>query len=151
MNDGNLSPAARATTRGLCRHLIDRGHAPVTEVTLATGRRVDVLALGPDGSLLVVEVKSCAADFRADGKWEEYLAFCDAFSFAVPPDFPLDLLPEAEGLIIADGHEATVLRPPAARPRLHPSRRRAVTQLFATTAALRLRHLIDPPVTCRLG
>lgn len=151
MNDGNLSPAARATTRGLCRHLIDRGYAPVTEVTLATGRRVDVMALAPDGSLLVVEVKSCAADFRADGKWEEYLEFCDAFSFAVPPDFPIDLLPAAEGLIIADGHEATVLRPPADRPRLHASRRKAVTQLFATTAALRLRLLIDPPVTCRLG
>lgn len=145
MNDGNLSPAARAATRGVCRHLIDRGYAPVTEVTLATGRRVDVMALGADGSILVVEVKSCAADFLSDGKWEEYLAFCDAFTFAVPPDFPLDLLPEGEGLIVADAFEAAVLRPPAPRPKLHASRRKAVTHLFATTAAQRLRQVIDPP------
>ncbi|SOD91957.1 MmcB family DNA repair protein [Caenispirillum bisanense] len=146
MNDGNLSPAARATTRGVCRHLVDRGYAPVTEVTLATGRRVDVMALAPDGSLLVVEVKSCAADYLSDGKWEEYLEYCDAFTFAVPPDFPLDLLPAAEGLIVADAHEAAVLRPPAPRPKLHASRRKAVTHLFATTAACRLRLLLDPPM-----
>ncbi len=151
MNHGTLSAVARATTRGVCRHLIDRGLAPLTEVTLATGRRVDVMALSPDGSILVVEVKSCAADFRADGKWGEYLEFCDAFSFAVPPDFPLDLLPVTEGLIIADGHDAAVFRPPSPRPRLHASRRKAVTQLFATTAALRLRQVLDPPAGSRLG
>lgn len=141
---GNLSPAARLCTRGVCRHLVDRGMAPVTEVTLATGRRVDVLALGGDGGLLVVEVKSCAADFHADGKWADYLPWCDAFTFAVPPDFPMEILPPDQGLIVADGHEAAVIRPPAPQPRLHASRRKAVTQVFAVTAAARLRRLLDP-------
>lgn len=148
--NGNLSPRAVSTTRGVCRHLIDRGYAPVTEVTLATGRRVDVLALGGDGRLLVVEVKSCAADFHADGKWEEYLEFCDAFTFAVPPDFPTAILPPDQGLIVADDYEAAILRPPAERPRLHASRRKAVTHLFATTAARRLRGFQDPAVADRL-
>lgn len=146
----NLSPAAQACTRGVCRHLADRGYAPVTEVTLATGRRVDVLALGADGSLLVVEVKSCAADFHADGKWPEYLEFCDAFTFAVPPGFPLEILPEGQGVLVCDAHEAAILRPPAPQPRLHASRRKAVTHLLATTAARRLRRLLDPPAAVAL-
>lgn len=141
---GNLSPAARLTTRGVCRHLADRGMASVTEVTLATGRRVDVMAMGGDGAILVVEVKSCAADFQADGKWWEYLEYCDAFSFAVPPDFPVEILPDDQGLIIADAHEAAVIRAPAPQTRLHASRRKAVTQLFAITAAERLRRMLDP-------
>lgn len=149
--NGNLSPRAIATTRGICRHLTDRGMAPVTEVTLATGRRVDVLALGGDGALWVVEVKSCAADFLSDGKWMEYLEYCDAFTFAVPPDFPLEILPADQGLIVADDYEAAILRPPAVRPRLHASRRKAVTHLFATTAARRLRGLLDPAVPDRLA
>ena len=41
------------------------------------------------GAITLVEVKSCRADFVADRKWQEYLAYCDRFYFAVGPDFPL--------------------------------------------------------------
>src|SRR3546814_16590031 len=60
--------------------------------------------LAADGRITLVEVKSGIPDFRADGKWHEYLEFCDAFYFAVAPAFPLDLLPDAAtcGLIVAD-------------------------------------------------
>src|SRR5690606_37192253 len=104
-----------------------------------------VAALATDGRITLVEVKSGIPDFRADGKWHEYLEFCDAFYFAVAPDFPLDLLPDAEtcGLIVADPWEAAILRPAPART-LAAVRRKAVTVRLARVAALRLRALTDP-------
>jgi hypothetical protein len=81
-------PAAAAICRGVCRHLAESGYGTLSEVVLATGRRVDVMAIDRRGEILVVEIKSSLADFRADQKWEEYLPFCDAFAFAVGPDFP---------------------------------------------------------------
>jgi hypothetical protein len=56
-------------------------------------------------------VKSSIEDFRADRKWADYGPYCDAFSFAVPPDFPREVLPEDAGLIVADGFGGAVLRP----------------------------------------
>ena len=46
------------------------------------------MALGPRGDLVIVEVKSSLEDFRADQKWREYQPYCDAFYFAVAPEFP---------------------------------------------------------------
>ena len=43
----------------------------VNEVTLANGRRADVLAIGRNGEIWIVEIKSSIADFRADQKWPE--------------------------------------------------------------------------------
>ena len=60
----------QATTvgaRGVCRLLEDMGYASLTEFTPASGRRIDVMALGRDGELLAVEIKSCLADFRPTG------------------------------------------------------------------------------------
>src|SRR3546814_5087076 len=36
------------------------------------------------------------ADLRADGKWPDYVGYCDAFYFAVPPGFPHDPVPEEQ-------------------------------------------------------
>ena len=87
--------------RGVCRHLTALGYACVEEMVLATGLRVDVMALGPKGEVWVVECKSGRADFRADRKWQGYLEFCDRFFWAVDADFPTDLLPEGTGLLLA--------------------------------------------------
>ena len=70
---------ARAVARGVCRLLSELGQASLTEFTLRTGRRVDVIGLAGDGRITVVEIKSSLADFRADRKWPEYLEFCDRF------------------------------------------------------------------------
>ena len=86
--------------RGTCRLLAAHGHGTLTEVTLRTGRRVDVMALAPDGGITVVEVKSSVQDFRSDRKWQEYLDFCDRFFFAVGEGFPHDILPGEPGLIV---------------------------------------------------
>ena len=129
--------------RGACRFLIDQGFAPVAEFAPAKGLRCDVLALGPKGEVWVVECKSGLPDFRADGKWQGYLDWCDRLFFAVDADFPAEVLPEDQGLMIADSFGAEILRMPAAR-RLAPARRKALSLRFARGAALRLRGALDP-------
>lgn len=142
---GSVPEVTRRVTRGAARLFEDLGCAVVTEFALANGRRADVAALAGDGRIALVEVKSGVPDFRADAKWPEYLDFCDAFYFAVAPDFPRELLPDAGtcGLIVADAWEAAILRPAPER-RLPAARRRAVTVRIARVAAQRLRALTDP-------
>lgn len=126
-----------AVTRGAMRVLIDHGFAPLLEVTLANGRRADVMGVSPSGEVWIVEVKSGVLDYLADGKWPDYADFCDAFWFAVPEDFPIALLPESEGYIVADAFGGAIVRE-AARHGLNAARRKALLIQFARLAALRL-------------
>lgn len=135
--------AAEDIRRGTMRLLAALGLAPLAEVPLPDGRRLDVLALAPEGSFWAVEIKSVPADFRADRKWPEYRRFADRFFFAVGPDFPLDLLPADTGLVVADGFAATLVREAPLEP-LPPARRRALLLRFARLAAGRLLRLADP-------
>jgi len=125
-----------AVTRGAARLLAALGYAPLAEVCLPNGRRADLMALGRRGEILIVEVKSGLEDFRADLKWGEYLAYCDAFAFAVGPEFPRDRLPLEPGLIVADGFGGALLRE-ASRTPLVGARRKALTLAFGRLAALR--------------
>ncbi len=95
--------------RGVDRLLEDMGLTSIREFVLTSGRRADVTALGKDGKVLMVEIKSGVPDFRADTKWQDYLEFCDTFYFAVAADFPVDILPATCGIIIADRYGAEVL------------------------------------------
>lgn len=123
-------------TRGAARLLVDLGYAPLAEVTLPNGRRADLMALGPKGDILIVEVKSGLEDFRVDRKWGEYAPYGDAFYFAVAPHFPDGVLPEEPGLLVADGFGGAVVREAPLTP-LAPARRKALTLAFARLAALR--------------
>jgi hypothetical protein len=134
---------AERLARGVCRLFEDLGCAVLTEFSLVSGRRVDVIALDGQGETTIVEIKSSPADFRSDGKWREYLDFCDRFYFAVAPAFPQALLPAETGLIVADDWQGEVLRP-SPRFTMNGSRRRAQTLRVALTAAQRLRRLTDP-------
>jgi len=125
-----------AVTRGAGRLMAALGYAPLLEVTLPNGRRADIMALGPRGQIAIAEVKSGLEDFRTDRKWGEYLPYCDAFYFAVAPEFPREILPETPGLIVADGFGGAVLREAPAAP-LAGARRKALTLAFARLAALR--------------
>ena len=127
---------ARALARGICRMLDEAGQTCLYEFTLRNGRRADVIALAPDGSFTIVEIKTSVADFRADGKWPEYLDFCDRFYFAVPEGFPRDLIPQSCGLIVADAFGGAVVRESSVRP-LAPARRKALTLAFARLGAMR--------------
>ncbi|MDG2242587.1 MAG: MmcB family DNA repair protein [Rhodospirillaceae bacterium] len=132
-------------TRGVCRWLGEMGYAALTEFKLGNGRRADIAGLAPNGSIVMVEVKSTVADFRADDKWFDYVPYCDGFSFAVPEDFPRNILPEACGILVADRHTTTVVRP-AVMHRLHPARRKALTLRFAHGAGQRLMAMTDPRI-----
>lgn len=142
--EGTPNPTGAALlARGVCRALGQLGYASLVEFPLANGRRADVFALGRTGELLIVEIKSSPADFRADRKWTSYREFADRLYFAVPSDFPALLIPENCGLIVADRFGAAVLRNGAAQA-ISSARRRAVTLRFARLAAQRLGRQLDP-------
>jgi hypothetical protein len=141
--DGRQSQTALGVALGARRLLAGHGFASVTELTLSSGRRADIVGLGPDGTIWIIEIKSSVADFRADGKWPDYRDFCDRFSFAVPEGFPADILPADAGLVLADSFGAAVARE-APEHRLTGARRKAMMLRFAHAAAGRLHMLIDP-------
>jgi hypothetical protein len=126
-----------ALARGVTRMLAEHGLASVLEVSLAKGRRADIMALTEKGEIWIVETKSCAADYACDLKWPDYIDFCDRYYFAVSEDFPLALIPEQAGLIVADSFGGAILRESLHRP-LASARRKALTLQFARLAAWRL-------------
>jgi hypothetical protein len=146
----NARDIAKDLARGVARALAERGFATLTEFALANGRRADVMALGRDGELVIVEIKSSIADFRADLKWPDYHEFCDRLFFAVPEGFPVELIPDECGLMKADAFGAAVLREAPTAP-LAAARRKAVTLRFAQNAARRLRRHLDPTAEPDLG
>lgn len=139
--------AADLLARGVSRLLHHMGYVSVAEFSLRSGRRADVAGLDGKGRLVIVEIKRSVADFRADGKWPDYLDYCDHFYFATPQGFPIEILPDDTGLMLADRFGAEVIRPapPAANP-MHASRRKEVTLRFARVAARRLRRHLDPDI-----
>ncbi|WP_208979072.1 MmcB family DNA repair protein [Stappia stellulata] len=141
--DGRQSEMATRVWRGTARLLRARGFACVAEVTLASGRRADLAAIGPGGEIWIVEVKSSLADLRADAKWPEYRAHCDRLFFASHADVGIDPFPADAGFILSDGFGAEVLRE-APEHRLVAARRKAVTLRIAHAAANRLHDALDP-------
>jgi hypothetical protein len=142
--------AAADIARGVGRLLWSLGLASVTELSLANGRRADVVGLSANGEIWIVEIKSCVEDFRADHKWPEYQDFCDRLWFAVAPAFPQQLLPNDAGLIIADRYSGEIARE-APAVRLPAARRKAMTLRLARAAALRLQSLADPEIDLEAG
>lgn len=134
---GPSAGGAAGIVRGVLRLFAGLDYRPLVEFPLPDGRRVDVAAVDARGGFMIVEVKSSLADFRADGKWPHYRAWCDAFFFAVDPGFPSAVLPEDAGLIIADRFAGALVRNAAVLP-LVPARRKALLLRFARTAAGRL-------------
>src|SRR5271170_978634 len=141
--DGRQSPTALAIARGTARYLHALGYAVVSELPLPSGRRADLVALGGDGEIVIVEIKSSVADFRADQKWMDYRLHCDRLFFATIVDVPCDIFPADAVLIVADAFGASIVAE-APEHRLVPARRKTVMLRFAHAAALRLQSLADP-------
>jgi hypothetical protein len=129
--------------RGVRRLWRALGYATVSELILTDGRRADIVALGTDASVHIIEIKSSLADFRADQKWSAYRRHCDRFYFAIPPDVPVELMPPDTGLIVADSYGAAIVRE-AAHVRLNAAARRGLLLRFAQAAAWRLHAMQDP-------
>ena len=136
----DVPETTQLVTRGVCRMFQSLGFGTLTEFKLSNGRRVDVMAIDRNGDFVIVEVKSSVADYRADRKWHEYLAFCERFYFAVPAGFPVEMMPDDCGLIVADPYDAAVRRESMAK-KLNANRKRRQLIRFALAASDRLRQL----------
>ena len=141
-------PIAGEVARGVTRLLCRQDLFAVCEMPLPNGRRADLMAIDPKGCLTIVEIKVAKADLLGDGKWTDYLEYCDRFFWAVPPHLAHILeeeryLPGDAGLIVADRYDAAIVRQAADRP-LPPARRKAELLRFARRAARRLSAQIDP-------
>lgn len=147
---GPQSVAAREICRGVVRVLAAHGLTSIAELPLPNGRRADVVGLGADGMIWIVEIKSCLEDFRCDRKWPEYRDFSDRLLFAVAPEFPLEILPDDTGLIVADRYGGEILRP-APEIRLAAPKRKAMTLRIARASASRLCTLLDPTLPAAVG
>jgi hypothetical protein len=141
--DGRQSATALLVARGTQRLLRSLGLTCVAELSLASGRRADLVALRHDGEIWIVEIKSSVEDFRVDQKWPDYRLHCDRLFFATAQHVPLDIFPEEAGLILADGYGAAIIRE-APEHRLHASTRKSLMLSFARTAAQRLQAFADP-------
>ncbi len=141
--DGRQSPTALAIARGTARYLHALGYCVVSELALPSGRRADLVALGGDGEIIIVEIKSSVADFRADQKWTDYRAHCDRLFFATVVDVPCEIFPPDAGLIVADAFGASILSE-APEHRLPAPTRKTIMLRFGHAAALRLQALADP-------
>jgi hypothetical protein len=144
------SPLVAAdVARGVCRMLLRHDCVAMAEVPLSDGRRADLMALDARGNIVIVEIKVSRADLLGDGKWNDYLAHCDRFFWAVPQGFdlrPFDqqgFLPARAGLIVADRYDAAVVREANTVP-LAAATRRKCTLAFGRRAARRVIHLMDP-------
>jgi hypothetical protein len=99
-----------AVTRGAQRLLRSAGWKSLTEVSLPSGRRADLMALAADGEIWIVEIKASIEDFRADNKWPDYHSYCDKLFFAVGVDMPAARMTADSGRIVADAFGGAIIR-----------------------------------------
>lgn len=119
------------------------------EMPLRCGRRADLMGIDAKGHVIIVEIKVSRADLLGDGKWTDYLDYCDRFYWGLPPSLdraPLEtepFLPDQCGVIVADGYDAEILRPAPLR-QLAAARRKVETERLARTSLRRLVTSGDP-------
>ena len=136
------NPCARAVARGIGRLFARNGIWCLAEMPLRNGRRADLMGIDAKGQIVIVEIKVSRADLTGDGKWPDYLDFCDRFYWGVPPGIDCALLdglefrPDCCGVIVADGYDAEIIRP-APTHALAPARRRLEVERLARAALRR--------------
>lgn len=141
--------AALAVVRGIGRLFARNGIWCLPEMPLRCGRRADLMGLDDKGRVVIVEIKVSRADLLGDGKWTDYLDYCDRFYWALPPTLdrtPLDsepFLPDMCGVIVADGYDGEILRPAPSLP-LAPARRKVEVERLARASLRRLVTGADP-------
>ncbi len=135
--------AALGVARGIARLFARNDIWCLAEMPLRNNRRADLMGLDAKGHIVIVEIKVSRADLLGDGKWNDYLDYCDRFYWGLPPGLdraPLDagaFLPDQCGVIVADGYDGEILRPAPLRP-LAPARRKVEVERLARAALRRL-------------
>lgn len=134
--------------RGIGRLFARNGIWCLTEMPLRCGRRADLMGIDAKGHVVIVEIKVSRADLLGDGKWTDYLEYCDRFYWGLPPALdraPLEteaFLPDKCGLIVADGYDAEILRPAPLR-QLAAARRKVEMERLARASLRRLVNMGD--------
>ena len=70
--------------------------------------RADFIALNTKREIIIIEIKSCPADFHSDHKWEHYLPYCNKFYFCMNAETynkVKDEIPKGIGVIIPNGFD----------------------------------------------
>lgn len=140
---------AHAVARGICRLLARNDIWAIGEMPLRNGRRADLMGIDPKGRIVIVEIKTARSDLLGDGKWPDYLDFCDRFYWGLPPELDRACLegegfrPACCGVIVADEYDAEIVRPAPSRP-LAAARRKVEIERLARTALRRQLVGLDP-------
>jgi len=137
LQDGRQSEIALMVRRGIQRMFLDLDAYLLPELTLASGRRADLVALTAKGEFWIIEIKSSVEDLRADQKWPDYRSHSDRLYFATHPGVPAELFPADCGFILSDGYGAEILRE-APEHKIAPATRKAMMLRFARAGANRL-------------
>ncbi len=142
-SDSAIAPDAAAVARGITRMFARNDIWVLPEMPLRNGRRADLMGVDAKGRIVIVEIKVSRADLLGDGKWPDYLDYCDRFYWGLPPELdraPLegeDFQPDCCGIIVADGYDAEILRPAPSHP-LAAARRKVEVERLARAALRRL-------------
>ena len=140
---------AQAVTRGICRLFARNDIWALSEMPLRNGRRADIMGVDPKGRIVIVEIKTARGDLLGDGKWPDYLEFCDRFYWGLPPELDRacldgsDFRPDCCGVIVGDEYDAEIVRAAPSHP-LATARRKAEVERLARTALRRLTVGADP-------
>jgi hypothetical protein len=140
---------AQAVLRGICRLFARNDIWCLPEMPLRSGRRADLMGIDAKGRIVIVEIKVSRADLLGDGKWPDYLDYCDRFYWGLPPELdrgPLEsesFLPDICGVIVADGYDAEIVRPAPLR-QLAAARRKVEMERLARASLRRLVCAGDP-------
>ena len=138
-----------AVARGICRLFARNDIWCLTEMPLRNGRRADLMGIDPKGRIVIVEIKTARGDLLGDGKWPDYLDFCDRFYWGLPPELDracledADYKPDCCGIIVADGYDAEIVRPAPSHP-LAAARRKKEVERLARAAMRRAIVGADP-------
>ena len=134
---------AREVARGVQRLFARNDIWCLAEMPLRNGRRADLMGVDARGRVIIVEIKVQRGDLLGDGKWPDYLDFCDRFYWGLPPGLdrsPLDgegYQPDCCGVIVADGYDAEIVRP-APLHALAAARRKVEVERLARAALRRM-------------
>jgi hypothetical protein len=140
---------ALGVARGICRLFARNDIWCLSEMPLRNGRRADLMGVDGKGQIVIVEIKVSRADLLGDGKWPDYLDFCDRFYWGLPPALDRACLegenfrPECCGVIVADEYDAEIVRPAPLQP-LQAARRKVEIERLARAALRRQLVLLDP-------
>ncbi len=90
------------------------------------------MGIDAKGQVIIVEIKVSRADLLGDGKWTDYLDYCDRFYWGLPPGLdraPLEAEPFSPSAAASSSPTATMarssVRPHRCRSPRHAARSRS--------------------------